>query len=106
MSPRPGSGAAAIGMLATVLLATACSAGPSPAATADSANVIVAVGAENQYANVIEQVGGAYVKVTAIDPKTGTEASIVGPASAPRSVLESNAAKKLLYVLKKQRGEA
>jgi hypothetical protein len=51
-------------------------------------------------------VQGNVVKVTAIDPKTGTEASIVGPASAPRSVLESNAAKKLLYVLKKQRGEA
>jgi zinc/manganese transport system substrate-binding protein len=28
---------------------------------------IVAVGAENQYANVIEQVGGAYVQVTAIE---------------------------------------
>ena len=51
-------------------------------------------------------VQGSVVKVTAIDPKSGTEASIVGPASAPRSVLENNAAKKLLYVLKKQRGEA
>jgi hypothetical protein len=51
-------------------------------------------------------VQGSVVKVTAIDPKSGTEASIVGPASAPRSVLESNAARKLHYVLKKQRGEA
>jgi hypothetical protein len=49
---------------------------------------------------------GSVVKVTAIDPKTGVEASIVGPASAPRAVLEGNAVNKLLYVLKKQRGEA
>lgn len=49
---------------------------------------------------------GNVVKVTAIDPKSGTEASIVGPASAPRAVLEGNAVKKLVYVLKKQRGEA
>jgi hypothetical protein len=51
-------------------------------------------------------VQGSVVKVTAIDPKSGIEASIVGPASAPRSVLEGNAVKKLVYVLKKQRGEA
>ena len=51
-------------------------------------------------------VQGSVVKVTAIDPKSGTEVSIVGPASAPRAVLEGNAARKLLYVLKKQRGEA
>ena len=42
-------------------------------------------------------VQGNVVKVTAIDPKSGTEASIVGPASAPRPVLESNALKKLIY---------
>ena len=51
-------------------------------------------------------VQGVAVKVTAVDPTSGVEASIVGPASAPRSVLEGNAVKKLLYVLKKQRGEA
>jgi hypothetical protein len=46
-------------------------------------------------------VQGSVVKVTAIDAKSGTEASIVGPASAPRSVLEANAVRKLAYVLKK-----
>ena len=51
-------------------------------------------------------VQGSVVKVTAIDPKTGVEASIVGPASAPRAVLQANAAAETLYVLKKQRGEA
>lgn len=50
-------------------------------------------------------VQGNAVKVTAIDPQSGIEASIVGPASAPRSVLEANAVKKLAYVLNKQRGE-
>ncbi len=51
-------------------------------------------------------VQGNSVKVTAIDPDSGTEASIVGPASAARHTLEAAAARKLLYVLKKQRGEA
>lgn len=49
-------------------------------------------------------VQGNVVKVTAIDPKSGVEASIVGPASAPRSVLEANAVRKLAYVLRKNSG--
>jgi zinc/manganese transport system substrate-binding protein len=60
-------------LLATVLLATACSAGPPPAAAADSANVIVAVGAENEYANVISQIGGKYVRVTAVESNPNTD---------------------------------
>jgi zinc/manganese transport system substrate-binding protein len=39
--------------------------------TADGA--IVAVGAENQYANVIEQVGGVFVKVSAIERNPNTD---------------------------------
>jgi hypothetical protein len=42
---------------------------------------------------------GASVKVTAIDPKTGREVSIVGPASAGERALADAAAKKLRYVL-------
>jgi hypothetical protein len=45
---------------------------------------------------------GHTVKATAIDPASGVEASIVGPASAPQSVLAENARRKLEYVLKKQ----
>jgi hypothetical protein len=45
---------------------------------------------------------GNTVKATAIDPETGLEASIVGPASAPQSVLAENARRKLDYVRKKQ----
>ena len=45
---------------------------------------------------------GNTVKATAIDPVSGTEASIVGPASAPQSVLAENARRKLEYVMKKK----
>ena len=45
---------------------------------------------------------GNTVKATAIDPDTGIEASIVGPASAPRSTLAEAARRKLEYVQKKQ----
>ena len=45
---------------------------------------------------------GNAVKATAIDPETGDEASIVGPASAPQSVLAENARRKLEYVQKKK----
>jgi hypothetical protein len=49
-------------------------------------------------------VQGAVVKATAIDSKTGTEASIVGPSNAPRAALQAAAVRKLEYVLKKQGG--
>jgi hypothetical protein len=48
-------------------------------------------------------VHGAVVKATAIDSKTGIEASIVGPATAPRAALQAAAIRKLDYVLKKPR---
>jgi len=90
MPPRPRSGVAGLAqaapatglsttaglvmtLLAAVLLATACSAGPGPAATADSAKVIAAVGAENEYANVISQIGGRYVQVTAVQSNPNTD---------------------------------
>lgn len=49
-------------------------------------------------------VQGAFVKATAIDSKTGTEASIMGPAGAARADLSAAALRKLEYVLKKQNG--
>jgi len=49
-------------------------------------------------------VQGAFVKATAIDSKTGTEASIIGPAGAARADLSAAALRKLEYVLKKQNG--
>jgi zinc/manganese transport system substrate-binding protein len=48
------------------------------------AGKVVAVGAENQYANVISQVGGKYVAVTAIenDPNTDPHAYEASPSTA------------------------
>ena len=45
---------------------------------------------------------GNTVKATAIDPETGQEASIVGPANAPRATLVEAARRKLEYVQKKK----
>ena len=48
---------------------------------------------------------GSSVKVTAMDPETLVEVSIVGPASAGQAVLKANALAKLKYVLaKRQQG--
>lgn len=44
---------------------------------------------------------GASVKVSAVDPKSGTEVSIVGPAQASQLDLKRVAAAKLRYVMKK-----
>jgi hypothetical protein len=46
---------------------------------------------------------GNTVKATAIDPDTGLEASIVGPASAPRPALADAARRKLDYVQRRGR---
>lgn len=48
---------------------------------------------------------GASIKVTAIDPRTMTEASIVGAAGYSREFLSRQAVKKLEYVLAKRRDE-
>lgn len=47
-------------------------------------------------------VQGNVVKATAIDSVTGLEASIVGPASAPQSVLAQAARRKLEYLARKK----
>ncbi|HLH14399.1 MAG TPA: zinc ABC transporter substrate-binding protein [Solirubrobacteraceae bacterium] len=47
--------------------------GSSLAASGSSTATVDAVGAENEYANVIEQVGGKYVKVTAIESNPNTD---------------------------------
>jgi zinc/manganese transport system substrate-binding protein len=53
------------------LLAAACSSGP--ASTDPGGQKIVAVGAENEYANVISQIGGKYVSVSAIESNPNTD---------------------------------
>lgn len=48
------------------------------------------------------QVVGNVVKVSAIDIRTGIEASIVGPANHPEALLKANALRKLKYVMEKK----
>ena len=48
---------------------------------------------------------GAYMKVTALDPDTGIEVSIVGPANAAEYTLRSNALRKLDAALRKRAAE-
>jgi hypothetical protein len=47
---------------------------------------------------------GNVVRVTAIHAASGTEASIVGPASAPRATLEAAVSRKLAYVMGREKG--
>ena len=49
-------------------------------------------------------VQGAYCKATAIDPVTGTEASVMGPSGGSRPALADAAVRKLQYVLQKKNG--
>jgi len=48
---------------------------------------------------------GQSVKVSAVDPVTLTEVSIVGPVTAGRTELKRNAVRKLKYVLAKDTGK-
>ncbi len=45
---------------------------------------------------------GGQIKATAIDGASGIEATIFGPASTPRAILEKNAVAKLEYLLRKK----
>ena len=47
---------------------------------------------------------GNTVKVTAIDSETGLEASVIGPAGAPRAAMADAARRKLEYLEKKKPG--
>jgi zinc/manganese transport system substrate-binding protein len=54
---------------ATALALAGCGGGAQSAPP----GVVAAVGAENEYANVIEQIGGRYVKVTAVESNPNTD---------------------------------
>jgi zinc/manganese transport system substrate-binding protein len=82
--------------LAATILAAGCSSGAGSTAAADSSSTIVAVGAENQYANVIGQIGGKYVHVTAIvsnpntDPHTFEASASVAQLVSSASLVVQN----------------
>jgi zinc/manganese transport system substrate-binding protein len=72
MPPRRGFVIAAT-LLAAGVFAAACSSSPAATASGGSGGKVVAVGAENEYANVIGQIGGRYVSVTAIESNPNTD---------------------------------
>src|ERR1035438_1041133 len=68
-----------------VLISTVLCLLPSINASASSkSSVIAAVGAENEYANVLSQIGGKYVKVSSIlnDPNTDPHTFEASPSVA------------------------
>jgi zinc/manganese transport system substrate-binding protein len=72
MSLRRCAGVAAA-TAAVSLLAAACSASSATSTATATSGTIVAVGAENEYANVISQIGGKYVRVTAVESNPNTD---------------------------------
>ena len=91
---------AAVLPLAAALIATACSpssaADPPAGSSGPGSGAIIAVGAENQYADVIQQVGGKYVQASAVmsnpnaDPHTFEASASVGRlVNAARLVVQN-----------------
>jgi zinc/manganese transport system substrate-binding protein len=79
-----------------LVLAVALTSGCSAAQSTGAGARIVAIGAENEYANVIEQVGGRYVKVSAIESNPNTDPhtfeaspSVAQAVSAARLVVQN-----------------
>jgi zinc/manganese transport system substrate-binding protein len=60
-------------LTAAMLLLALAGCGASSSSSSSSNATIAAVGAENEYANVISQIGGRYVKVTAIESNPNTD---------------------------------
>jgi zinc/manganese transport system substrate-binding protein len=94
---RDGLLAAAL-PVSVALLASACSSAAAAGSSGPSGAPVVAVGAENEYADVISQVGGKYVRVSAImsnpntDPHTfEASANVAREVSAARLVVQNGA---------------
>jgi zinc/manganese transport system substrate-binding protein len=60
-------------LLGVALLASGCSTSLASGSSDPASGAIVAVGAENEYANVIQQIGGKYVQVSAIMSNPNTD---------------------------------
>jgi len=73
----PRRAAAAVTLTAAVaavsLLAAACTTSSATSTASATTGTVVAVGAENEYANVIGQIGGRYVRVTAVESNPNTD---------------------------------
>jgi zinc/manganese transport system substrate-binding protein len=77
MSPRVPARRRAVALAAVAaaagLLAAACSASSATSTATATTGTVVAVGAENEYASVISQIGGRYVRVTAVESNPNTD---------------------------------
>jgi zinc/manganese transport system substrate-binding protein len=78
------------------LVAAACSSSGTATDTANGATVINAIGAENEYANVLSQIGGKYVHVSSIlnnpntDPHTfESSPSVASEVSAAQLIVQN-----------------
>jgi zinc/manganese transport system substrate-binding protein len=65
--------AAALATATVSVLGAACSASSANSTATARTGTVVAVGAENEYANVISQIGGKYVRATAIESNPNTD---------------------------------
>lgn len=90
------SGVALAGAALSVALLTGACSPLSPATAPSAGGTIIAVGAENEYANVIQQVGGKYVRASAImsnpdtDPHTfEASASVAREVGAAQLVVQN-----------------
>ncbi len=72
-------------VVALALTAAGC-ASTTASNSADSSTVITAIGAENEYANVLAQIGGRYVRVSSIldNPNTDPHTFEASPAVAQK----------------------
>ena len=96
--PQPGrSGAVLVaGLVLAGLLASACGSTSAPPPGSSKSGVINAIGAENQYANVLSQIGGKYVHVSSIldnpntDPHTfESSPSVAQEVSAAQLIVQN-----------------
>jgi len=71
--PMLRRGGVVFALVVLVLLPVTGIGGSAAVAASSSNGIIVAVGAENEYANVIGQIGGRYVKVSAIESNPNTD---------------------------------
>ncbi|HEY1763088.1 MAG TPA: zinc ABC transporter substrate-binding protein [Acidimicrobiales bacterium] len=84
------------GALAASALAVAGLAAGSASASTNKSGPIIAVGAENEYANVLSQIGGKYVKVSSIlnnpntDPHTFEASASVAEVVAKAQLIVQN----------------
>ena len=95
--PRKKTGLVLAGVAAALAVAVAgCGSSATTAASANSTSVINAIGAENEYANVLAQIGGKYVHVSSIlnnpntDPHTfESSPSVASEVSAAQLIVQN-----------------